>query len=192
VNHQHLIPGPPHLILLRLLRHCYADQAQYGQKHYKRSRMGMAHQQPYATSYWHTSTLSCPTVRHGKPSTDNQILCECQPLPSHPTAEMVDDQFCHEMGRLLQGYIYANTKGTETGKLSFTMISQRPRKTYITYCRVVVTDRPRLSRTPPRTHHCWRIASTTGDVSTKTSDLTQPMPHEQRRLTPGPNLWASI
>jgi hypothetical protein len=76
---------------------------------------------------------------------DTQILCEYKALSNSSDGKHWIDQFCHEMGRLLQGYTNATktTKGTGTGELIQFADIPHDRKKDITYCRVVVTDRPK-------------------------------------------------
>ena len=79
-----------------------------------------------------------------------------------------EEQMCHEIGRLFQGY--KETKGTDTCR--FIRITEMEKGRKATYARIVVADRPR--KTEPR-----RVRMTVGgdkvdypgEVTTKTTDL---------------------
>ena len=101
---------------------------------------------------------------------DTNELVEYMALTKCTDGHLWKDQFCHELGRLLQGY--KTTTGTNTcAILPYDQIPQ-DRKKDITYCHILVNDRPQKAE--PRqvriTAGGDRI-NYPGEVSTKTSDI---------------------
>ena len=107
---------------------------------------------------------------------DTKVLSEFPVLAQSSDGEHWISQFCHELGRLFQGYTdkVKTTAGTNTAHFIMYHDIPQDRRRDVTYVRVVCTDRPQKA---PGEQRRVRITAGgdrvnyPGEVSTKTSDI---------------------